>query len=77
MEIAGWLLATLADAPIEALVRRGLGRKRAVAIVWVVGAVPVLIDPGMGLMNFLRCVERIRPSVLRAKTIKLLFEGTL
>ena len=44
--IAGWLLATLADAPIEALVRRGLGRKRAVAIVWVVGAVPVLIIVG-------------------------------
>ncbi len=28
------------------------------------GAIPVLIDPGMGLENFLACIERIRPRVL-------------
>jgi acyl-CoA synthetase (AMP-forming)/AMP-acid ligase II len=28
------------------------------------GVVPVLIDPGMGLRSFLRCVERSRPDIL-------------
>jgi len=44
--VAGWLLATLADAPIEALARRGMARRRAVMLVWVLGAVPVLIIGG-------------------------------
>ena len=43
---AGWLLATLADAPIERLARRGMSRQRAVVLVWVLGAVPVLIIGG-------------------------------
>lgn len=32
--------------------------------VFKVGAIPVLIDPGMGLKNFLACIQRIRPRVL-------------
>ncbi|MEM6928832.1 MAG: AMP-binding protein, partial [Myxococcota bacterium] len=31
---------------------------------WQIGAVPVLIDPGMGIPGFLACVEQIRPRVL-------------
>ncbi|HJN76119.1 MAG TPA: fatty acid CoA ligase family protein [Myxococcota bacterium] len=30
---------------------------------WKLGAVPVLIDPGMGLSGFLACVRQIRPRV--------------
>lgn len=41
--IAGWLLATLADAPIDALARRGMARRRAVILVWLLGAIPVLV----------------------------------
>ena len=41
--IAGWLLATLADAPADALARRGLARRHAVLLVWLLGAIPVLI----------------------------------
>jgi len=44
--VAGWLLATLAGPPIEMLVRRGVPRRRAVALVWILGAVPVLIIGG-------------------------------
>lgn len=38
-----------------------------IRLVWACfkrGALPVLIDPGMGLWNFIRCVERTRPTVL-------------
>ncbi|MEN0061784.1 MAG: fatty acid CoA ligase family protein [Myxococcota bacterium] len=31
---------------------------------WQIGAVPVLIDPGMGLSGFLSCTAQIRPRVL-------------
>ncbi len=31
-----------------------------------IGAVPVVIDPGMGIRGFLRCVERTRPEALIA-----------
>lgn len=41
--IAGWLLATLADAPIDALARRGMARRHAVVVVWLLGAIPVLV----------------------------------
>ncbi|MCB9793757.1 MAG: AMP-binding protein [Alphaproteobacteria bacterium] len=33
---------------------------------WKVGAVPVLIDPGMGRQGFLDCVRQIRPTALMA-----------
>lgn len=41
--VAGWLLAALADAPIDALARRGMARRHAVVLVWVLGAIPVLV----------------------------------
>ena len=31
---------------------------------WKIGAVPILIDPGMGRANVARCLERTRPRVL-------------
>jgi predicted PurR-regulated permease PerM len=40
---AGWLLATLADAPIDWLVERGWTRARAALFVWIAGAVPVIV----------------------------------
>ena len=39
----GWLLASLADAPIDWLVARGWPRTRAALFVWVAGAVPVIV----------------------------------
>lgn len=39
----GWLLATLADAPIDWLIGRGWSRTRAALLVWVAGAVPVIV----------------------------------
>lgn len=39
----GWLLAALADAPIDWLVARGWTRTRAALLVWVAGAVPVIV----------------------------------
>lgn len=39
----GWLLATLADAPIDWLVARGWTRTRAALLVWIAGAVPVIV----------------------------------
>jgi len=51
-----------------------------IRIVWACfkcGVLPVLIDPGMGLFNFLRCVERIRPAAMAgieiAHLISLIF----
>jgi predicted PurR-regulated permease PerM len=44
--VAGWLLAALADAPIDALASRGMARRNAVLLVWVLGAVPVLVIIG-------------------------------
>jgi predicted PurR-regulated permease PerM len=39
----GWLLAALADAPIDRLVARGWTRTRAALLVWIAGAVPVIV----------------------------------
>ena len=41
--VAGWLLSALATGPINALMRRGVSRSRAVAITWVAGAVPIIV----------------------------------
>ena len=45
--------------------------------IFKVGALPVLIDPGMGRENFLACIRRIRPRVLigepLAQLIRLVF----
>jgi len=37
--------------------------------VFKVGAIPVLIDPGMGLDNFLACIQRIQPKVLMGEPL--------
>jgi len=41
--VVGWLAATVAEAPIGALIRRGWRRPRAVAAVWVSGGLPLLL----------------------------------
>lgn len=46
------------------LLRPGPDLIRMVWACFKIGALPVLIDPGMGLMNFIRCVQRTRPTVL-------------
>ncbi|HWA09939.1 MAG TPA: fatty acid CoA ligase family protein [Opitutaceae bacterium] len=46
------------------MVRPGLPLIAAVFALFQLGAVPVIIDPGMGLRSFLGCVARSRPRVL-------------
>lgn len=43
------------------LVRPGLELIRLVFALFKIGAVPVVIDPGMGLSNFLACVQQVQP----------------
>ncbi|MCF7689618.1 MAG: AMP-binding protein [Cephaloticoccus sp.] len=46
------------------MVKQGLPLIAAVFALFKLGAVPVVIDPGMGLKSFLRCVARSRPRAL-------------
>jgi acyl-CoA synthetase (AMP-forming)/AMP-acid ligase II len=46
------------------MVRQGLPLIAATFALFKLGAVPVVIDPGMGLRNFLACVVRSQPRVL-------------
>jgi acyl-CoA synthetase (AMP-forming)/AMP-acid ligase II len=46
------------------MVRQGLPLIAAAFALFKLGAVPVVIDPGMGLRNFLACVARSRPRIL-------------
>jgi acyl-CoA synthetase (AMP-forming)/AMP-acid ligase II len=46
------------------MVRQGLPLIAAAFALFKLGAVPVVIDPGMGLRNFLACVRRSQPRVL-------------
>jgi olefin beta-lactone synthetase len=46
------------------MVRPGLPLIASVFALFKIGAVPVIIDPGMGIRNFLSCVERSRPRAL-------------
>jgi acyl-CoA synthetase (AMP-forming)/AMP-acid ligase II len=46
------------------MVRQGLPLIAAAFALFKIGAVPVVIDPGMGLRSFLTCVARSRPRVL-------------
>jgi acyl-CoA synthetase (AMP-forming)/AMP-acid ligase II len=46
------------------MVRQGLPLIAAVFGIFRLGAVPVVIDPGMGLKSFLACVKRSRPRAL-------------
>jgi acyl-CoA synthetase (AMP-forming)/AMP-acid ligase II len=46
------------------MVRPGLPLIAGTFALFKIGAVPVVIDPGMGLRHFLRCVARTRPRAL-------------
>ena len=46
------------------LVRQGLPLIAVAFALFKLGAVPVVIDPGMGLRNFFACVGRSRPRVV-------------
>lgn len=46
------------------MVRPGIDLILTVWACFKAGVIPVLIDPGMGLGNFLACVERIQPAAL-------------
>ena len=46
------------------MVRQGLPLVAAAFALFKIGAVPVIIDPGMGRKNFLACVARSQPRVL-------------
>ncbi|WPJ94909.1 fatty acid CoA ligase family protein [Coraliomargarita algicola] len=46
------------------MVRPGLDLIRIVFALFKMGAVPIVIDPGMGLRKFLRCVRHSQPSAL-------------
>ncbi len=46
------------------LVRQGLPLIASAFALFSLGAVPVVIDPGMGLKNFFACVARSRPTAL-------------
>lgn len=68
-EVAAWS-ARLAAAGVRrgdrtlVMVRQGLPLIAAVFALFRMGAVPVVIDPGMGLKSFLACVARSRPRAL-------------
>lgn len=46
------------------MVKPGLDLIRSVFALFKIGAVPVVIDPGMGLKRFLRCVRHSRPEAI-------------
>ena len=48
------------------MVKPGLDLIRICFALFKIGAVPVIIDPGMGYRNFLRCVRRSEPQALIA-----------
>jgi acyl-CoA synthetase (AMP-forming)/AMP-acid ligase II len=61
------------------MVRQGLPLIAAAFALFKLGAVPVIIDPGMGLKSFLACVARSRPRVLLgiplAQILSLIFRS--
>ena len=54
------------------MVRQGLPLIASVFALFRLGAVPVIIDPGMGRKNFLACVARSKPRVLVGIPLALL-----
>ena len=46
------------------MVKPGLDLIRIVFALFRIGAVPIVIDPGMGLMRFLRCVRHSKPEAV-------------
>lgn len=68
-EVAAWQtrLTTAGVRPGDrtlVMVRQGLPLIASAFALFSIGAVPVVIDPGMGLKNFLACVARSRPTAL-------------
>jgi len=55
------------------MVRQGLPLIASVFALFAQGAVPVVIDPGMGRKAFLRCVERSQPKALLGIPLARLF----
>lgn len=55
------------------MVRPGVELMLTVFALFRMGVVPVVIDPGMGLINFLKCVRRSKPNVLFGITQALWF----
>jgi olefin beta-lactone synthetase len=68
-EVAAWF-ARLERAGVRrgertlVMVRQGLPLIASVFALFRLGAVPIVIDPGMGLKPFLRCVAHSRPTAL-------------
>ncbi len=83
-EVAAWH-ARLVAAGVRrgdrtlVMVKQGLPLIASVFALFVLGAVPVVIDPGMGRRNFLACVRRSRPRALvgipLARFFSRLFRG--
>ncbi|MCC5807793.1 MAG: AMP-binding protein [Opitutales bacterium] len=46
------------------MVKPGLDLIRVIFAFFKIGAIPVVIDPGMGMRHFLRCVEHTRPKAV-------------
>ncbi|MEZ5275043.1 MAG: fatty acid CoA ligase family protein [Opitutaceae bacterium] len=53
------------------MVRPGLSLISICFALFKAGAVPVVIDPGMGLQGFLRCVERSQPEAVVGTTLAI------
>ena len=69
LEVAAWVehLQRKGVQPgdrVLVMVRQGLPLIAAAFALFKLGAVPVIIDPGMGRKNFLACVQRSQPRVL-------------
>ena len=68
-EVDAWCARLLArgvrpEDRVLVMVRQGLPLIASAFALFKLGAVPVVIDPGMGLRNFLACVSRSRPRAL-------------
>ncbi len=68
-EVAAWSARLTATGVCRGdrtlvMVRQGLPLIASAFALFRIGAVPVVIDPGMGLKNFLACVARSRPRAL-------------
>ncbi len=61
------------DDRVLVMVRQGLPLIAAAFALFKLGAVPVIIDPGMGKESFLACVARSRPRVLLGIPLAQLF----
>lgn len=77
-EVAAWT-ARLATRGVRrgdralVMVRQGLPLIAAAFALFQLGAVPIIIDPGMGRKNFLACVARSRPRVFLGIPLAQLF----